>query len=117
MSGPESSFSSTDHLGHEAIAAYVDSELAPTATLRAETHLAACEECRVEVVRQRQASRRLRDSGELHIPTDLRAKLASLGAGGVGDGPDARNLARRAPDSLTASLESMWRNIRKMKKK
>lgn len=115
MAGSESSFSSTDHLGYEAIAAYVDSELAPSATMRAEEHLAACEECRLEVVRQRQASRRLRDSGELHIPSALRAKLASLSA--VEDGPDARNLVRRAPDSLTASLESMWRNIRRMRKK
>lgn len=107
-------FASTDHLCTEAVAAFVDGELMSAAHKRAMQHLLACPECRREVARQRQAAQRLRDSGEFHIPSDLRARLASLSESTVpSDAPDARNLAHRRPESLVAAVESVLRNLRK----
>lgn len=114
MSAPHNEFASTDHLGTEAVAAFVDGELSPSAQRRAQTHLLACPECRREVARQRHAARRLRDSGELHIPADLRKRLASLSKEELPDNaPGASHLAHRRPDSVSAFLESAWRNLRK----
>ncbi|WP_075691596.1 anti-sigma factor family protein [Corynebacterium sphenisci] len=83
-------FASTDHLGVEAVAAFVDGELVPVARRRATSHLMACPECRDEVARQREAARRLRDSGEIRVPAALRGRLAALAQETVGaPGPDA----------------------------
>nr|WP_120491312.1 zf-HC2 domain-containing protein [Corynebacterium lactis] len=124
----ESHFLSTEHLGTEAIAAFVDGELSATAERRAQSHLMACPECRREVARQRQAARRLRDSQALHIPAELRARLAGMcdfveseGESGPASGADyradaagdARGLAFRRPESLSAALEQIIRGIRK----
>ncbi|AYJ32759.1 zf-HC2 domain-containing protein [Corynebacterium xerosis] len=114
MASPHHDFASTDHLGVEAVAAFVDGELGPTAHRRAQAHLLACGECRREVARQRQAARRLRDSGELHIPEGLRERLASLSRDQMPeDAPGARSLSHRRPDSFAAFIESAWRTIRK----
>ncbi|ALA67051.1 anti-sigma factor family protein [Corynebacterium lactis] len=118
-------FLSTEHLGTEAIAAFVDGELSATAERRAQAHLLACPECRREVARQRQAAKRLRDSEALHIPPELRARLAGMcdfadprsetsgAASGSADTRDARGLAYRRPESLSAALEQIVRGIRK----
>lgn len=83
-------FASTDHLGVEAVAAFVDGELVPVARRRATSHLMACPECRDEVARQREAARRLRDSGEIRVPAALRGRLAALAQETVGaPGPAA----------------------------
>lgn len=83
-------FASTDHLGVEAVAAFVDGELVPVARRRATSHLMACPECRDEVARQREAARRLRDSGEIRVPAALRGRLAALAQETVGaPGPTA----------------------------
>ncbi|WP_295625001.1 zf-HC2 domain-containing protein [uncultured Corynebacterium sp.] len=114
MAAPHHGFASTDHLGTEAVAAFVDGELSPSAHKRAQEHLLACGECRREVARQRQAARRLRDSGEVHIPESLRERLASLSKDELpDDAPGARSLAHRRPDSVAAFVESVWRNLRK----
>lgn len=114
MASPEHEFASTDHLGSEAVAAFVDGELSPAAERRAKTHLLACRECREAVARQRQAARRLRDSGELRIPAELRRRLAALSEEQFDeDAPTARHLSHRRPESLTAFVEGVWRNLRK----
>ena len=68
-----------DHLGPEAVAAYVDGELMPQARERAQIHVAQCDECRGEIERQRRASARLRAACEVHIPSALLDKLQALG--------------------------------------
>lgn len=114
MAAPEYGFSSTDHLGSEAVAAFVDGELAPIAARRAKRHLLACRECRDAVAQQRQAARRLRDSGELRIPAELRRRLAALSEEQFDDdAPTARNLSHRRPESLSAFVEGVWRHLRK----
>ncbi|MBV7295063.1 zf-HC2 domain-containing protein [Corynebacterium sp. TAE3-ERU12] len=106
-------FSSTDHLGVQAVASFVDGELPPVAHRRATAHLLACSECRHEVARQRQAARRLRDSGNIHIPAELRSRLASFTEGEISpNGPDASHLDRRTPKSVTAALELTLRQLR-----
>ncbi|MFC3848665.1 zf-HC2 domain-containing protein [Corynebacterium hansenii] len=114
MAAPHHEFASTDHLGTEAVAAFVDGELSPSAHRRAQEHLLACGECRREVARQRQAARRLRDSSEVHIPADLRKRLASMSRDQMPENaPGARRLSHRRPDSLAAFVESAWRTLRK----
>ncbi|MDO5029455.1 MAG: zf-HC2 domain-containing protein [Corynebacterium sp.] len=113
----ESRFLSTEHLGTEAIAAFVDGELSPAAERRAQAHLMACSSCRREVAKQRQAAKRLRDSQALHIPAEVRARLAGL-AGEYENRPQAprssvRYLVHRRPESLSAALEQIVRDIRK----
>ncbi len=108
-------FLSTEHLGTEAIAAFVDGELSLVAERRAQAHLMACPECRREVAKQRQAAKRLRDSAALHIPAELRARIADF----AGSGEDCasprstRHLAHRRPESLSAALEQIVRSFRK----
>lgn len=115
-------FLSTEHLGTEAIAAFVDNELPPRAMRRAQAHLMACPECRSEVAKQRQAARRLRDSQEIHVPANLRARLAAMNAESMkpmdssatsAAQPDASHLAHRRPESLTAAFEQVVRNVRR----
>ncbi|WP_035119624.1 zf-HC2 domain-containing protein [Corynebacterium freneyi] len=113
MAAPHQEFASTDHLGTEAVAAFVDGELGVVAHRRAQAHLLACAECRREVARQRQAARRLRNSGEVRIPAELRERLASLSREQMPENaPGARHLSHRRPDSLAAFFESTWRTLR-----
>lgn len=114
-------FLSTEHLGSEAIAAFVDNELPAKAMRRAQAHLMACPECRSEVAKQRQAARRLRDSQEIHVPANLQARLAAMNsvlkpedcsAAEISQ-PDAKKLAHRRPESLTAAFEQVVRNVRR----
>ena len=113
----ERHFLSTEHLGTEAIAAFVDNELPPRAMRRAQAHLMACPECRNEVAKQRQAARRLRDSQEIHVPENLRARLAAMNtepkAAVDETQPDASHLAHRRPQSLSAALEQVVRHVRR----
>ncbi|WP_256882006.1 anti-sigma factor family protein [Corynebacterium amycolatum] len=113
--GDDKRFLSTEHLGTEAIAAFVDGELSLVAERRAQAHLMACPECRREVAKQRQAAKRLRDSAPLHIPAELRARIADF-AGSCEDSEphrSARHLAHRPPESLSAALEQIVRGFRK----
>ena len=70
--GDDKRFLSTEHLGTEAIAAFVDGELSVVAERRAQAHLMACPECRREVAKQRQAAKRLRDLSLIHISEPTR---------------------------------------------
>lgn len=51
-----------DHLGPEAIAALVDGELTPRAAERARIHLVNCEDCRREVLAQREVAQTMRSA-------------------------------------------------------
>ncbi|SDS21411.1 anti-sigma factor family protein [Corynebacterium timonense] len=53
-------FFSTEHLSTEAIAAFADGELSPSAERRAHAHIAECAECRRDIDIQRAAAARLR---------------------------------------------------------
>lgn len=66
------------HLAAEAIAAYVDGELAPTPADRAAAHLAHCRECRVAVAEQRQAKVALGVAQTPDPSADLLAKLREI---------------------------------------
>lgn len=108
-------FLSTEHLGTEAIAAFVDGELSLVAERRAQAHLMECSECRREVAKQRQAAKRLRDSAALHIPAELRARIADFAGSceDCGSPRSTRHLAHRRPESLSAALEQIVRGFRK----
>lgn len=113
----EHRFLSTEHLGTEAIAAFVDGELSDSAERRAQAHLMACPECRREVAHQRLAARRLRNSAALHIPSDVRARIASLAGNceleNSTGGTPTRRLAHRRPESLGVAVEQIVRGLRR----
>lgn len=71
-------FGSTEHLSTEALAAFVDNELAPSATLRATHHLALCPRCAAEVAAQRQARAALRDADPITAPSTLLGMLSRI---------------------------------------
>lgn len=78
---PHRDFCSTEHLGPEAVAAFVDHELSPAATRRAQDHIAQCAECHEEVVAQRGASQRMRSlcaDEEMKAPTVLVERLTRI---------------------------------------
>ncbi|WP_041451149.1 zf-HC2 domain-containing protein [Hoyosella subflava] len=73
-------FRATEHLAHEAIAAYVDGELPMSAYLRAGAHLSMCDECRDQVSAQIQARSALRQSGPVGVPESLLSALSQIPA-------------------------------------
>lgn len=66
------------HLSLDAIVAYVDDELSPSAHARAQEHLARCDECTAEVVAQRQARSALRAAGGPCLPSSLLRTLRAI---------------------------------------
>ena len=75
------------HLAEEALAAYVDGVLSPSADDRAERHLRGCAECRAAVEAQREAKALMAAAPDPELPAGLLAKLldvpmtADLGGG------------------------------------
>ena len=67
-----------DHLTVEAVAAYVDGELAERPYDRATRHLAACPECAAQVVAQGQARSALRSARCPSLPSSLMSTLRSI---------------------------------------
>jgi hypothetical protein len=65
------------HLGED-VAAYVDGQLSPDATDRADEHLAHCERCRRSVVQQRALKDRMCRTGMPVPPPSLLASLDAL---------------------------------------
>lgn len=118
-------FSSTDHLSAEAVAAFVDHELSPSAERRAADHVAQCPECLADIVVQQRAAERLRRSDgaeEVHAPSSLVQRLAGLREedlpepdGGRGAGAAAASAApagplsapRRAISKVEAALRAL----------
>ena len=70
--------SGTDHLGTEAVVAYVDGELSVGAHQRASGHLAGCEQCTLDVHAQQQARAALRTSGPVSMPSSLLGALCRI---------------------------------------
>ncbi|MFT3714708.1 MAG: zf-HC2 domain-containing protein [Gordonia sp. (in: high G+C Gram-positive bacteria)] len=72
-------FASTDHLAADAVVAYVDGVLSPTARSRAQAHLDLCEACSSEVAAQEAARAALRScSTDVPAPQTLRGRLNSI---------------------------------------
>nr|WP_212763540.1 zf-HC2 domain-containing protein [Gordonia araii] len=72
-------FASTEHLSPEAVAAYVDGELAGTAVARADAHLKLCAMCAAAVDSQTAARAALRESGSaITAPMDLLGQLSRI---------------------------------------
>jgi len=67
-----------DHLTVEAVAAYVDGELAERPYERATQHLAACRECSAQVIAQGQARAALRSARCPSLPSSLMSALRSI---------------------------------------
>lgn len=76
--GAPRQFGSTEHLSIEAVAAFVDGELAMNAHLRAASHLTLCPQCAAEVDAQSQARSALRDSRPIAVPTSLLGALSQI---------------------------------------
>lgn len=66
------------HLAGEAVAAYVDDALSPTARDRAERHLRGCAECRAVVEAQREAKVLLAAAFDPELPAGLLARLRDI---------------------------------------
>ncbi|WP_278313215.1 RNA polymerase subunit sigma-70 [Lolliginicoccus levis] len=76
--GQRREFPSTEHLSPEAVAAYVDGELAMGPYLRASAHIAQCCECRDEIHAQGQARAALRRADPVGAPASLLSALARI---------------------------------------
>lgn len=97
--GKRREFASVEHLGPEAIAAYVDGEMTPAANRRAESHLRQCPECRAEVQQHRGTAHRVRCSsgmGDVHIPQALVERLNDIAAW-CAPGPSAEDTPHCRP--------------------
>ena len=66
------------HLAGEAVAAYVDGALTPTACDRAERHLRACAECRAVIDAQREAKVLLAAALDPQMPSTLLTRLRDI---------------------------------------
>jgi anti-sigma factor RsiW len=66
------------HLAGEAVAAYVDGALSPTARDRAERHLHSCAECRAVIDAQREAKVLLAAALDPEMPTSLLTRLRDI---------------------------------------
>ena len=66
------------HLAEEALAAYVDGVLSPSADDRAERHLRGCAECRAAVEAQREAKTLIAAAADPELPAGLLAKLLAV---------------------------------------
>lgn len=66
------------HLSTEALAAFVDGELAPTPRSRADQHILSCTECYLAVSVQRQSKVSLTGSSCFDVPSSLMARLSAI---------------------------------------
>lgn len=108
-------FASVEHLGPEAVAAYVDQELSELATHRARVHLVHCPECRAEIRRQHRAAEVLRESNsghELRAPKSLMARLADI-EDSCPSGPGVEESSHSEPESFLDKLDIMIRVVRR----
>ena len=69
---------SEQHLMPDAVVAFVDGELTPTAWDRASSHVAKCPYCAAEVVAQRQARAAVQEANNLAAPSSLLASLRAI---------------------------------------
>lgn len=83
-----------EHLALDALVAFVDGELSPSAYDRAAAHLAHCSACSAEAAAQRQARAAVRGADTPHVPPGLLQALESI--------PDETGLADQ-PDELAVT--------------
>lgn len=69
---------SEQHLMPDAVVAFVDGELSPTATDRAAAHMARCPHCLAEIVAQRQAASAIHAAAPPAVPAGLLATLRAI---------------------------------------
>lgn len=67
-----------EHLALDALVAFVDGELSPSAYDRASAHLARCSACSTEAAAQRQARSAVRGAGSPQVPAGLLRALESI---------------------------------------
>ena len=102
-----------DHLSAEAVAAYVDGELAERPYDRATRHLGACPECAAQVVAQGQARAALRSARCPSLPSSLMSTLRSIpqvaelpGAERAGDEPGRAPRRDAAPGAASRAARA-----------
>jgi len=99
-----------DHLSAEAVAAYVDGELAERPYHRATRHLVECAECAAQVVAQGQARAALRSARCPSLPSSLMSTLRSIPRdtelpgppNGLAIGPDGELVSQLRPEPRRA---------------
>ncbi len=69
---------SQQHLLPDAVVAFVDGELSPTAHDRAAAHMARCPHCLAEIVAQRQAASAVQSADAPMVPAGLLAALRAI---------------------------------------
>jgi anti-sigma factor RsiW len=69
---------SEQHLLPDAVVAFVDGELSPTANDRASAHMARCTHCLAEIVAQRQAASAVQSADTPMVPAGLLATLRAI---------------------------------------
>jgi len=102
-----------DHLSVEAVAAYVDGELADRPYGRATRHLAACSECAAQVVAQGQARAALRAARCPSLPSSLMSTLRSIPQdtelpgppNGLAIGPDGELVSQLRPEPQRRAVD------------
>jgi len=82
---------SEQHLLPDAVVAFVDGELSPTAYDRAAAHMARCRHCAADIVAQRQAASAVQSANAFSAPAGLLANLRAI--------PDRVEMPQ-APDGL-----------------
>ena len=85
-----------EHLALDALVAFVDGELSPSAWDRAAAHLARCSACSAEAAAQRQARAAVRGADTPHVPAELLRALESI--------PDETALPTQ-PDELAVTAD------------
>lgn len=105
-------FASVEHLGPEAVAAYVDGELSEVAVHRARVHLVHCPECRAEIKRQQHVVETIRECNrteELRAPSALMARLTGIAT----SSPLEPEKPEPRPGNMLAKLDVMLRSVRR----
>lgn len=90
-----------DHLGPEAVAAFVDGEMSSKSAHNARVHLVLCENCRDDVHKQRHAAQALRScngNDQVQVSESLLDRLRRI-AGDAGDASDASDAGAVADDT------------------
>jgi anti-sigma factor RsiW len=101
---------SEQHLMPDAVVAFVDGELTPTAWDRASAHVAKCPYCAAEVAAQRQARAAVQEANNLAAPDWLLASLRAIpqnvevptAPDGLAMTDDGQLVAVQRPDRVTA---------------
>ena len=119
---------SVEHLGPEAIAAFVDGELAPRAEMRARTHVAHCKGCRREVLTQWEVAATTRSTvqnenerlfaslGLIKKLTQIPERMQEKACGqekvdSAGFGVDGRRIPRTVSDRVDRTIHRLIRRV------